>query len=510
MKDFSGKYAVITGGGTGMGRELAIQLTAEGCNVAMCDVSVENMAKTKELCVKEAPQGTRVATFKADVSLEKQMTDWADAVKKELDTDHIHLLINNAGIGGGGSFVNGDRAQWDKTFDVCFYGVINGCRAFLPMLMKAREGYIVNTSSVNGFWASIGPGRPHTAYSAAKFGVKGFTEALQEDLKMNAPHIKCAVVMPGHIGTEIVANSRAILSDGKVDVSGARKMMAAMGMDVSKLDDTQIDIEVAQTPPHMEIMAPPGMEEMTEQLRGMFAGLAQGKTKARKLSVKEAFRLLVEEEAARRINEEELRTHAVALAEQHGIVFLDEIDKIAARQEQGGADVSRQGVQRDLLPLVEGTTVNTKYGMVKTDHILFIASGAFHFARPSDLIPELQGRFPIRVELKALSVDDFEAILTSTHASLVKQYEALLDTEGVTLEFSPESVRRIAQIAFEVNERTENIGARRLSTVLERLLEEISYDAPNREGQTINIDADLVVARLAELSRNEDLSRFIL
>jgi NAD(P)-dependent dehydrogenase (short-subunit alcohol dehydrogenase family) len=240
MKDFSGKYAVITGGGTGMGRELAIQLTAEGCNVAMCDVSPENMAKTKELCVKEAPQGTRVATFKADVSLEKQMTDWADAVKKELDTDHIHLLINNAGIGGGGSFVNGDRAQWEKTFDVCFYGVINGCRAFLPMLMKAREGYIVNTSSVNGFWASIGPGRPHTAYSAAKFGVKGFTEALQEDLKMNAPHIKCAVVMPGHIGTEIVANSRAILSDGKVDVSGARKMMAAMGMDVSKMDDTQI------------------------------------------------------------------------------------------------------------------------------------------------------------------------------------------------------------------------------------------------------------------------------
>lgn len=240
MKDFSGKYAVITGGGTGMGRELAIQLTAEGCNVAMCDVSPENMAKTKELCVKDAPQGTRVATFKADVSLEKQMTDWAEAVKKELDTDHIHLLINNAGIGGGGSFVNGDRAQWEKTFDVCFYGVINGCRAFLPMLMKAREGYIVNTSSVNGFWASLGPGRPHTAYSAAKFGVKGFTEALQEDLKMNAPHIKCAVVMPGHIGTEIVANSRAILSDGKVDVSGARKMMAAMGMDVSKMDDTQI------------------------------------------------------------------------------------------------------------------------------------------------------------------------------------------------------------------------------------------------------------------------------
>jgi NAD(P)-dependent dehydrogenase (short-subunit alcohol dehydrogenase family) len=240
MKDFSGKYAVITGGGTGMGRELAIQLVAEGCNVAMCDVSAENMAKTKELCVKEAPQGTRVATFKADVSLEKQMTEWVGAVKKDLDTDHIHLLINNAGIGGGGSFVNGDRAQWEKTFDVCFYGVIHGVRAFLPMLMKASEGHIVNTSSVNGFWASIGPGRPHTAYSAAKFAVKGFTEALQEDLRMNAPHIKCSVVMPGHIGTEIVANSRAILSGGNVDLSGARKMMAAMGMDVSKMDDTQI------------------------------------------------------------------------------------------------------------------------------------------------------------------------------------------------------------------------------------------------------------------------------
>ncbi|HEY2035276.1 MAG TPA: SDR family NAD(P)-dependent oxidoreductase [Rhizomicrobium sp.] len=241
MKDFSGKFAVITGGGTGMGRELAIQLTAEGCNVAMCDVSPENMAKTKELCVKEAPQGTRVATFKADVSLEKQMMDWTEAVKKELDTDHIHLLINNAGIGGGGSFVaNTDRAAWDKTFDVCFYGVINGVRAFLPMLMKAHEGFIVNTSSVNGFWASIGPGRPHTAYSAAKFAVKGFTEALQEDLKMNAPHIKCAVVMPGHIGTEIVANSRKILSGDKPDLAGARKMMSAMGMDVSKLDDTQI------------------------------------------------------------------------------------------------------------------------------------------------------------------------------------------------------------------------------------------------------------------------------
>ncbi|MGA9796243.1 MAG: SDR family NAD(P)-dependent oxidoreductase [Rhizomicrobium sp.] len=241
MKDFSGKFAVITGGGTGMGRELAIQLVAEGCNVAMCDVSAENMAKTKELCVREAPQGTRVATFKADVSLEAQMNDWAMSVKRDLDTDHIHLLINNAGIGGGGSIVNGDRALWDKTFEVCFYGVLYGVRAFPPMLMKANEANIVNTSSVNGFWASIGPGRPHTAYSAAKFAVKGFTEALITDLAVSAPHIKCSVVMPGHIGTEIIANSRKILSGSEqVDSGTARKMMSSMGMDVSSFTDEQI------------------------------------------------------------------------------------------------------------------------------------------------------------------------------------------------------------------------------------------------------------------------------
>jgi NAD(P)-dependent dehydrogenase (short-subunit alcohol dehydrogenase family) len=241
MKDLAGRIAVITGGGTGMGRELARQLVAEGCHVAMCDVSAEAMAETRRLCAADGlPQGLRVTAHVADVSDEAQVLRFRDEAAAAHATDKIHLLFNNAGIGGGGSLVNGDRAQWEKTFDVCFYGVINGCRAFLPMLMKAREGYIVNTSSVNGFWASLGPGRPHTAYSAAKFGVKGFTEALQEDLKMNAPHIKCAVVMPGHIGTEIVANSRAILSDGKVDVSGARKMMAAMGMDVSKMDDAQI------------------------------------------------------------------------------------------------------------------------------------------------------------------------------------------------------------------------------------------------------------------------------
>ncbi|HEY2070210.1 MAG TPA: SDR family NAD(P)-dependent oxidoreductase [Rhizomicrobium sp.] len=241
MKDFSGKYAVITGGGTGMGRDLAIQLAAEGCNVAMCDVSRDNMAKTRELCIAQGTQGTRVATYVADVSIEEQMNAWAESVKTELDTDHIHLLINNAGIGGGGSIVNGDRAQWEKTFNVCWGGVYHGVRAFLPLLMKASEGHIVNTSSVNGFWASIGPGRPHTAYSAAKFAVKGFTEALITDLALNAPHITCSVVMPGHIGTEIVANSRKVLSGSDtVDAGGARKMISAMGMDVSAMSDEQI------------------------------------------------------------------------------------------------------------------------------------------------------------------------------------------------------------------------------------------------------------------------------
>ena len=277
-----------------------------------------------------------------------------------------------------------------------------------------------------------------------------------------------------------------------------------------KLDDTQIDIEIAQTPPHMEIMAPPGMEEMTEQLRGMFAGLAQGKTKSRKLSVKEAFRLLVEEEAARRINEEELRAHAITLAEQHGIVFLDEIDKIAARQEQGGADVSRQGVQRDLLPLVEGTTVNTKYGMVRTDHILFIASGAFHLSRPSDLIPELQGRFPIRVELDSLTAEDFVRILSETDASLTKQYAALLATEDVTLDFTEDGVRRLAELAFDVNERTENIGARRLYTVMEKLLEDLSFEAASPGAETVVVNAAYVEDKLAETAGSQDLARYVL
>ena len=244
MKDFAGKIAVITGGGTGMGRELAIQLAAEGCTVAMCDVSSENMAETQKRALAQAPQGTRVVTHVADVSIEEQVNAWAAAVRRELDTDKIHLLINNAGIGGGGSIVAGDRAQWDKTFNVCWGGVYYGVRAFLPLLMKASEGHIVNTSSVNGFWASIGPGRPHTAYSAAKFAVKGFTEALITDLAVNAPHIKCSVVMPGHIGTEIVANSRKILSGDAIDVAAVRKALAAQGVNLSQMSDEQVSAMV--------------------------------------------------------------------------------------------------------------------------------------------------------------------------------------------------------------------------------------------------------------------------
>jgi ATP-dependent HslUV protease ATP-binding subunit HslU len=276
------------------------------------------------------------------------------------------------------------------------------------------------------------------------------------------------------------------------------------------LNDREIEIDLIEARPAMEIMGPSGMEEMTEQLRGMFSQLGQDKRRKRKLKIAEALQLLIDEEAGKLVNEEEIKTRALHNAEQNGIVFIDEIDKVASRSDSGSPEVSRQGVQRDLLPLVEGTTVTTKYGMVKTDHILFIASGAFHLAKPSDLIPELQGRFPIRVELQSLSVDDFEAILTQTHASLVRQYQALLATEGVTLNFTAEGIRQLAQIACDVNERTENIGARRLSTVMEHLLDEVSFDAARLQGQTITIDAPYVDGRLAALSRNEDLSRFIL
>ena len=277
-----------------------------------------------------------------------------------------------------------------------------------------------------------------------------------------------------------------------------------------QLNDHEIEVDVAQSAPQLEVMGPAGMEEMTEQLRTMFGQLNQAKKQTRKLKIADALKLLTDEEAAKLVNDEEIKTRALQMLEQNGIVFIDEIDKVTSRSEANGADVSRQGVQRDLLPLVEGTSVSTKYGMVKTDHILFIASGAFHLSKPSDLIPELQGRFPIRVELQSLSVEDFVAILTQTHASLVKQYQALLATEQVVVEFSDKGIERLAQIAFDVNERTENIGARRLSTVMERLLDEVSFNASNLTGQTVQVDADYVESRLAELSKNEDLSRYIL
>jgi len=276
------------------------------------------------------------------------------------------------------------------------------------------------------------------------------------------------------------------------------------------MNDKEIELDLLEAKPTMEILGGQGMEEMAEQIKGMFSQMGAGKKKTRKLKIGEALKLLVEEEAAKLLNEDEIKTAALQSAQEMGIVFIDEIDKVCSRSDTGTAEVSRQGVQRDLLPLVEGTTVNTKYGMVKTDHMLFIASGAFHLAKPSDLIPELQGRFPIRVELGSLSVDDFEAILSSTHASLIKQYQALLATEGVTLEITAEGIRRLAEIAYDVNERTENIGARRLATVMERLLDEISFDAPKLGGQTVQLGAAEVDAKLGELSRNEDLSRFIL
>jgi ATP-dependent HslUV protease ATP-binding subunit HslU len=277
-----------------------------------------------------------------------------------------------------------------------------------------------------------------------------------------------------------------------------------------ELDDREIEIEIAQATAAMEILAPPGMEELTSQIQGMFQNLGGARRKQRRLRVSEAMKLLTEEEAARLVNTDELKQKALENVEQNGIVFIDEIDKIATRSEFQGSDVSRQGVQRDLLPLVEGTTVSTKHGMIKTDHILFIGSGAFHFSKPSDLIPELQGRFPIRVELESLSVGDFQRILTATDACLTRQYEALLKTEGVTLSFTDDGIRSLAEVAWRVNEKTENIGARRLHTVMEKLLEEVSFDASRREGQTLVIDPVYVEARLGALAAAEDLARYVL
>lgn len=304
-------------------------------------------------------------------------------------------------------------------------------------------------------------------------------------------------------------NSAREPADQDSEPSAARQVFRKK-LREGKLDDTEIDVELAAQSVGVEIMAPPGMEEMTSQLQTMFQNLGTGRTKTRRLRIKEAFKLLTDEEAAKMINEEEIKVRAVQNVEQHGIVFIDEIDKITRRGETLGADVSREGVQRDLLPLVEGCSVSTKLGVIKTDHVLFIASGAFHLSKPSDLVPELQGRLPIRVELNALTAEDFIRILREPSASLTEQYRALLETEGVKIEFTEDAIKRIAEVAFHVNEMTENIGARRLHTVMERLLEGISFEAADRNGQFINIDAAYVDEQLGALAKDDDLSRYIL
>lgn len=309
-------------------------------------------------------------------------------------------------------------------------------------------------------------------------------------------------------------SSVGFVNDGEVGADGGQtpntRQKFRKKLREGNLDDKEIDVELHANPIGVEIMAPPGMEEMTSQLQGMFQNMGSGRTKTRKLKIKEAFKLLTEEEAGKFLNEDEIKLQAVFNVEQNGIVFLDEIDKIAKRGESSGPDVSREGVQRDLLPLVEGSTVSTKYGMVKTDHVLFIASGAFHVSKPSDLIPELQGRLPIRVELEALTVEDFVRILTEPDASLTEQYQALLATEAVEIEFTKDGIARMAEMAWQVNESTENIGARRLHTVIERLLEDISYNASDMGGAKVTIDAKYVDAQLADLASDEDLSRYIL
>jgi ATP-dependent HslUV protease ATP-binding subunit HslU len=300
--------------------------------------------------------------------------------------------------------------------------------------------------------------------------------------------------------------------DAAFDSSSSTRQLLRKKLREGDLADKEVEVELSTSLPSMEIMAPPGMEEMTGQLQSMFSNMSQQQSKTRKMSVKAALEALSDEEAAKLVNEDELKQKALAEAEQNGIVFIDELDKVAKRSEGAGADVSREGVQRDLLPLIEGSTVSTKHGMVKTDHILFIASGAFHMARPSDLIPELQGRLPIRVELSALTPDDFERILTEPNASLTEQYQALLATESLDVTFTQDGVRRIAETAWQVNERTENIGARRLHTVMERLLEETSFGAADTglQDTSLKVDATYVDTQLQELSSDDDLSRFIL
>ena len=318
------------------------------------------------------------------------------------------------------------------------------------------------------------------------------------------------VLLPAARGATTFATDDGNSGKPGADEESATRQKFRKRLREGELDDRDLDIEVSTPQAHMEIFAPPGMEELTQQIQGMFQNLGGGRRKLRRMKVREAMKMLTDEEAARLVNEEDLRAKALANVEQNGIVFLDEIDKIASRGEIVGADVSRQGVQRDLLPLVEGTTISTKYGMVKTDHVLFIASGAFHLSKPSDLIPELQGRFPIRVELDPLSVEDFERILTATDACLTRQYQALLATEDVEISFQPGGIRRLAEIAWSVNEKTENIGARRLHTVMERLLEEISFDAGRRGKESLSIDAAFVDAKLKELAQSEDLARYVL
>jgi len=339
---------------------------------------------------------------------------------------------------------------------------------------------------------------------AAMLRVKGRAAELAEERVLD---ILVPPMRSDNKGDFGLGSSQAALpaNDNVARQSFRKKLLAG------ELNDKEIEVDTQVQQHHMiEVMSPAGMEDMAEQIKGMFGHMQESKKQTRKLKIVEALKVLTDEEADKLVSDEDIKGAALTNLEQNGIVFIDEIDKVATRGESGGAEVSRQGVQRDLLPLVEGTSVSTKHGIVRTDHILFIASGAFHFSKPSDLIPELQGRFPIRVELKSLSVKDFEAILTSTHASLTKQYQALLGTENVRLEFTPEGITRLANTAFEVNERTENIGARRLSTVMERLLDEVSFDAANLGGQTITIDAAYVDGKLKELSKNEDLSRYIL
>ena len=316
------------------------------------------------------------------------------------------------------------------------------------------------------------------------------------------------ILLPGVRDAWEVETGSSVEREKEREESATRQKFRKM-LREGQLNDKEIELDLPMMSAQMEIFAPPGMEELTTQLQGMFQNLGQKRTQKRKVKIGDAMKQLTEEEAGRFVNEEEIKLAAVRNVESNGIVFLDEIDKIAGR-EGTGPDVSRQGVQRDLLPLVEGATVSTKFGMIKTDHILFIASGAFHLSKPSDLIPELQGRFPIRVELQSLSVNDFERILTGTDACLTRQYQALMETEGVGLEFSDAAIHRLAELAWQVNERTENIGARRLYTVMERLLDELSYDADTRSGETLKIDADYVDARLKELAASEDLARYVL